>query len=337
MSIISGIYITYKFLYVISKTIEITKEGNDIDTTITGMIGDFMGGVVGTIWSFAGVILFFLALRLQSKELSLQIEELKSTREVFTIQQFENTFFNLLKTQNDIRLSVEYRIENRNAYGILEAPTVLNAHAAFEEIKKFMLNERKKLEKNLLLMQRDDLSEDKKQKNIKGFLNYYSVTYEIMNTDKILESKSIYKITFNEFHNQLGHYFRNLYHILLYLKESEDKEISLLEHEEFLGKRIAMHINGIDVDLQNIKKKYRKYANFVQAQMSGTELLLLFYNCLFFSKMKALVQYYEIISNLSLDDLLNPEVDNNCYPEINSDRKTIPEIKLKNRSQRLQM
>lgn len=143
LSIIFGIYITFKFLYIISNSVTIINKGGEIDTNLTGMIGDFMGGVVGTIWSFAGVILFFLALRLQSKELGLQIEELRSTREVFSTQQFENTFFNLLKTQNDIRQSVEHRIENFDSYGNVSSPTILNSHTAFEEIKKFMLEEKR--------------------------------------------------------------------------------------------------------------------------------------------------------------------------------------------------
>ena len=78
-----------------------------IDKDLTGMVGDFVGGIVGTLWSLTGVILFFLALRLQSKELSLQIKEMRETRNVFHIQQFESTFFNLIKTHNEIRDSIK--------------------------------------------------------------------------------------------------------------------------------------------------------------------------------------------------------------------------------------
>lgn len=174
LSIIFGIYITFKFLYIISNSVTIINKGGEIDTNLTGMIGDFMGGVVGTIWSFAGVILFFLALRLQSKELGLQIEELRSTREVFSTQQFENTFFNLLKTQNDIRQSVEHRIENFDSYGNVSSPTILNSHTAFEEIKKFMLEEKKKLTSNLEIMKKTysrngGLSKERKRRILMAF------------------------------------------------------------------------------------------------------------------------------------------------------------------------
>lgn len=342
LSIIFGIYITFKFLYIISNSVTIINKGGEIDTNLTGMIGDFMGGVVGTIWSFAGVILFFLALRLQSKELGLQIEELRSTREVFSTQQFENTFFNLLKTQNDIRQSVEHRIENFDSYGNVSSPTILNSHTAFEEIKKFMLEEKKKLTSNLEIMKKTysrngGLSKERKKKNIDGFLNYYTISYKDLKADELMGSKAIYKRTFEKFHNQLGHYFRNLYHILLYLKESEEQEINLITEEESRNKRLAIYINEKNIEIERIKKKYRKYANFVQAQMSATELLLLFYNCLYFNKMKRLVQYYKIIESLSLDDLLNPEVDNDNFKEYLFDDEKIPEIKLKNRNQTLQL
>lgn len=79
--------------------------------------GDFIGGVVGSIFSLAGVILFYIALReqredfrtntkilaLQKDQLALQSSELEATRKVFEkqsetldYQQNDKTFFNLL-------------------------------------------------------------------------------------------------------------------------------------------------------------------------------------------------------------------------------------------------
>ncbi|MDW3192721.1 MAG: putative phage abortive infection protein [Cytophagales bacterium] len=81
-----------------------------------GQFGDFIGGLVGSIWALAGVILFYVALTEQRKDLKinqdvlkqqiaefkLQRQELEETRQVFNLQKFDNTFFNLLKAQNDI-------------------------------------------------------------------------------------------------------------------------------------------------------------------------------------------------------------------------------------------
>jgi hypothetical protein len=102
-----------------------------------GKLGDYIGGIAGSIWALAGVILFYVALlaqkdalrdqqkatqtnadslnkqiealNFQKEELVLQREELQATRAVFTeqsqtlkLQQFETTFFNLLNTHREV-------------------------------------------------------------------------------------------------------------------------------------------------------------------------------------------------------------------------------------------
>lgn len=51
-----------------------------LDLQTASNVGDFIGGVVGAIWSFTGVLLFYLAIRLQSQELSLQRQEFVANR-----------------------------------------------------------------------------------------------------------------------------------------------------------------------------------------------------------------------------------------------------------------
>lgn len=67
-SIIIGIVIFIKFMIKLSANY--TTEGGNILLQETGQVGDFIGGVVGAIWSLTGVLLFYATLRLQSKELS---------------------------------------------------------------------------------------------------------------------------------------------------------------------------------------------------------------------------------------------------------------------------
>ena len=80
------------------------------------MLGEFLGGAVGSIWALAGVVLFFLALIYQRRELALQRDELIETRQILQnqsltieIQQFENTFFQLL----EFHLAAAKRIETQ--------------------------------------------------------------------------------------------------------------------------------------------------------------------------------------------------------------------------------
>lgn len=56
-------------------------------------IGDFIGGLIGSLWAFTGVLLFYVALKLQRKEFSLQREELSSQRLEFRINRITNIIF----------------------------------------------------------------------------------------------------------------------------------------------------------------------------------------------------------------------------------------------------
>lgn len=338
ISIIIGITVTYIFVSKLSTTVSLVNGKEQIDQQLTGIIGDFIGGIVGTIWSFAGVILFFLALRLQSKELSLQLEELKDTREVFKTQQFENTFFNLLKNQNEIRLNTELKQTKYN-YKTLEYDyTYLRGYSTFEEIKTYMIQAKQTMDNNIskaesALAEDSNSNQASVEEYLEKFHRQYSFTYDELKSNPLLKSKILFKLTFNKFSNQLSHYFRNIYHILLYVKESEEQELSLNLTNKFTGDKAAILFNNENLEEKKIKRKYKKYSQFLQAQMSSTELLLLFYNALFFPKSKKLVQYYNLVENLNLDDLLYPEIDNDNYLKYYDGSELIPSSILKKRNE----
>lgn len=99
-----------------------------------GQFGDFIGGLVGTIWALAGVMLFYLALKdqradiktnqetlqlqvtalnRQIEEFELQREEMESSRKVHEqqfktsrLQQFDSHFYSLLNVYLDIKKSL---------------------------------------------------------------------------------------------------------------------------------------------------------------------------------------------------------------------------------------
>ena len=73
--------------YFYEKFINISSE---VNLEASSHFGDFIGGVVGTVFSFVGVILLF-------ETLSLQRKDSVANREVFKHQQFDNTFFELLR------------------------------------------------------------------------------------------------------------------------------------------------------------------------------------------------------------------------------------------------
>ncbi|MFT5725639.1 MAG: hypothetical protein ACI9JN_002765 [Bacteroidia bacterium] len=73
-----------------------------------GVIGDSFGAVNALFsgFAFAGVIITIV---MQARELELQRNEIKETKEVFTQQTFDNMFFQLLGTQQSIVDSLDLR------------------------------------------------------------------------------------------------------------------------------------------------------------------------------------------------------------------------------------
>ena len=327
-----GIFISYKFYSTISSFLYLATPGAELDYHATSMIGDFIGGVVGPILSFVGVLLFFLALRLQSKELGLQIKELAETREVFSTQQFENTFFNLLQTQQDIRINIE--IEDKGILETLQSETESNSEelsfvlnkpvdvykssAFFDYLQKVMFGVSDKIDELLSSLNEFDkrtiLSEVELDLRNQEIDNLIQVTgesdYKRLNTPENI-SKASYRYVYHLYTNQLGHYFRNLYHILSYLEENEIRE----RRSAAKSAIDSASLSSLDHKLYKIKRKYRKYSQFIQAQMSASELFLLFYNSLLFPKMKRLMHHYNFLENLNSDDLLYPSNDKLLYGE----------------------
>ncbi|MEQ8686398.1 MAG: putative phage abortive infection protein [Imperialibacter sp.] len=113
LAVLAGFAIIY-YVFNNVKNLDIVVEG---DITTLSMLGEFVGGTVGSMWSLAGVIFFYLALIYQRRELELQREELLESRKIMDkqsktlqTQQFENTFFQLL----EFHLNAARRIETQD-------------------------------------------------------------------------------------------------------------------------------------------------------------------------------------------------------------------------------
>src|SRR4030042_6273072 len=62
--------------------------------------GDFIGGLVGPLFTLAGFFLIFKTFRTQQETLQRQDDLRSDQQKVFEQERFETTFFNLLKNQN---------------------------------------------------------------------------------------------------------------------------------------------------------------------------------------------------------------------------------------------
>lgn len=159
-----------------------------------GQFGDFVGGIVGSIWALAGVLLFYIALteqrkdiktnqdalelqinalQQQVKEFELQRNELESSRKVYEeqsktqkIQQFESNFYSLLNVYSNIK---------------------------------------------------DKLNNIDKEKDFfRSIYNKITENYSHEISNEVLHVNMINKYTevFNEYRGQLSHYFKCFYRII---------------------------------------------------------------------------------------------------------------------------
>lgn len=285
-----------------------------LDSQLFEQYGTFIAGAVGSLWALAGVLLFYVALKdqrkdfetnrenleLQREELKHNTEELKAQREEFekqnetlrlqhetlTHQQFENTFFQLLKMFDDVRKSATYKPYENKSY---------SGFTYYNLCKESLFEYYMEIEN--IISGRDNL--------------YIEKLFNIQDARTILDvnnkSRAAYIYLTKQYHVQLDHYFRSLYHILKYVWLHE-----LQEHGSNATRNRGDRHSYKTIE-ENIKREYKQYTEYIQAQMSNSELLLLYYNALFFPKMKKFVYHYDLIENLSREDLLDPENDIQFY------------------------
>ncbi|HEY3932140.1 MAG TPA: putative phage abortive infection protein, partial [Verrucomicrobiae bacterium] len=195
-----------------------------------GNYGSYLQGTVASLWSLAGTLLIFVAFLAQKQQLLRQETELKNQEKQFELQQqsiklqnFENSFFQLLNQQSQIVAAMQTLSGNREGRNCFKG--------WFEDKLKYTFgNEWRKSATGM----QQRIVPDEKQYAIK-----------------------CYEIFYKDYQHYLGHYFRNLYHIIKFVNEAE----------------------VLKADDERVEyKTRRRYASLVRAQLSVYELCLIFYN-----------------------------------------------------------
>ncbi len=223
-----------------------------------GVFGDSFG-IFAALFSglaFAGLIVTIL---LQREDLNVQREELELTREEIKKQSFEGTFFQMLRLHNDILNSIDLQWSDDSG------TRTKSGRDCFVSFFKRLREEYK--------------SVFVKSNKIDGPLPY-NVLFEAQINKKSNEAEiieSAYRYFWAEHKVELGHYFRYLFNVFKFVKDSdiEDKE---------------------------------KYTGIVKAQLSDQELALLFYNCLTEhgrDNFYPMVNDYHLIDNMPSSLLFN--------------------------------
>jgi hypothetical protein len=284
--LISGIVITFLGLFIFMWNDWHFSKLGEIELERFAQFSDFIGGLVGPIFALVGVILFYVALTEQRKdfatnrealkaqtsaleqqiiEFELQRIELSETRQVFRIQtetfrkqQFESTFFNLLNLHHQITNTIDLtRRENK--------------YPGFEG---FFIKGVDPNEKVTVIVTGRDCFVVFREEFRGTYKNFKSENPDMEELDLI---KNAYWNFYEQYQSDLGHYFRNLYHIFKFINSSDEPNKSA-------------------------------YTSLVRAQLSNDELFLLFYNCasdLGNEKFLPLIEEYHLLQNLNTDSLID--------------------------------
>ncbi|MCW3076817.1 MAG: hypothetical protein JWO32_1426 [Bacteroidetes bacterium] len=165
------------------------NHSGDINYTIAGQFGDFIGGLVGTLFSIVGVVLLY-------ETLALQRHESEETRKVLVKQQFENTFFSLLKLYQDSlsKISAKFIFENN--------PEMILTGLDYFDIKRQEL------------------------------YNNFQYSNSILKNNKSIQSAYIHFYLQNK--TQLSIYFRTLYRIYRFIDSAPLDEKFKLEYSKII-------------------------------------------------------------------------------------------------------
>ncbi|MDC7250317.1 MAG: putative phage abortive infection protein [Sphaerochaetaceae bacterium] len=193
-----------------------------------GTFGDFMGGTLNPMLAFLSFIALLYTIKLQSKELSLSRKELAETRkatqdsadalkaqsESIKLQNFENTFFNMLDLHNKIvdSLTIEegLTIQNNRLKKKVNSSTSSQVLKGREAIKE--------------IYSKIDIF-CKYSNGSRKFNKYYDATHDV-------------------YQSYIGHYFGNIYQILKLISESKEikdkKKYSNLFRAQFSSEELKL-------------------------------------------------------------------------------------------------
>lgn len=303
---------------------------------------------IGSWFALAGVFIFAATLFYQIKEYKLQIEELKKSveaqtntskaleeqKEIQKLSQFESTFFNLLRNQQEITKNIKEKFYyiDRESIDFSTLSGVKNktveGRTFFKEIKselskifiaidykwysKYNPEENESTLHTIAEIEEDTtLDSDEKEQKIKEVIKSEIISFtnslyiknekqrdEIRGLDLSDRMAVVYGLLFQLYHTSLGHYFRHLYHIISYT-------------------------DSFFTENEKIQSKAKIYTDIIQAQMSSDELTITYYNAFAFPNLFTLIEKYDFLENLTQEDLINTSHYINKNIKIKSRRELI--------------
>ncbi|MGO4346313.1 putative phage abortive infection protein [Paenibacillus sp. MCAF9] len=250
---------------IISPVVTYILSTNDkLNLVNAGGVGDWLAGSSVPFLTFGAFLVAYFTFTSQKEELRLTREEYNRQTHTLNIQRFENTFFQMISLHNQILNSfvvTEFEtFSSRNYNG--DDQTITVEHRGREFLNR--------------IINRYGIIYSKDGENAQSYHSRYAKLYEI-----------------NDDH--LGHYFRNLFHIIDFIDKSDDLVVF-----DKQGKIL----------IETTFEKRKKYIRIIRAQLSRNELVLLFFNCYtddgkdFYD----LIVKYQLLNNLKYDVVLPEEL-----------------------------
>lgn len=189
-----------------------------------GTFGDFVGGTLNPTLAFLSFLALLQTIKIQSKELKNSTKELEETRKAtrdsaealkeqsssIKLQNFENTFFNMLNLHNQLQNNLslnqlkKHLIQDQEygeyyVYSILKQPTYIKENSDYNGKKVI-------------------------SKLFEIFEDYIKIKSRQAKNNNI-DIRMIYNDFHKEFNEIIGHYFRNIYQILKFIDKQRDEEL----------------------------------------------------------------------------------------------------------------
>lgn len=236
-------------------------------------IGDTIGGTTAPFLSLLGSVLVFMALKAQINANKIITSQFTQQQEKENIQNFENSFFNLM----NFHLSIVSNIEKAYKRNEVRLSSIIYQEGSSEEYTA--------KGKQVFQIEYEEICElfEDSYYTKKKYLKEFVKGYFEENETRLSYFKKAYSAHYSDhIDNQFGNYFRNLYRLIKIIDQYDFKAAN----EE-----------------QDFKTKYY-YTSIVRAQFSDYELKWLFLNGLsdLGAKFKPLMEKYALLKNISRQD-----------------------------------
>lgn len=203
-----------------------------------GQFGDYVGGILNPTFAFLSFIAILLTLRIQIEALNTSKEELVKSSEALVeqansikIQNFENTFFNMLNLHTEI-------INNLSLVRLKKAQCTIN-NGIYQCYS--------------ILGTPVRVKEDQDYIGKKVISKLFEIADAYIRDDNTKNIAKLYNDFYLEYNEITGHYFRNIYQILKFINtqevlKNEDKNKEL-ENKKFYANILRSQLSNSELAL----------------------------------------------------------------------------------------